>query len=73
MESTMKRVLKTSSYGIIHLCVAVTVAYIITENWAAALGIGVIEPMIQTVVFALHDWAWEHSRHKHNLTLSAEG
>jgi uncharacterized membrane protein len=26
-----------------------------------ALGIGLIEPFVQTGVFALHDWFWEGS------------
>jgi uncharacterized membrane protein len=43
-----KLLFKTISYGIIHLCVAVAVAYGITRDIRMALGIGIIEPIIQT-------------------------
>jgi uncharacterized membrane protein len=54
----MLLVLKTGSYSVMHLCVAITVAYLITQNWRAALAVGLIEPMVQTVAFFLHDRAW---------------
>ena len=55
----MRLILKTLSYGIIHLSVAITVAYLITENIAIALSIGLIEPIVQTGGFAIHDYLWE--------------
>lgn len=55
-----KLLFKTISYGIIHLCVAVAVAYWITRDIRMALGIGIIEPIIQTGVFAIHDYLWEN-------------
>ena len=55
-----KLLFKTTSYGIIHLCVAVSVAYGITRDIRMALGIGIIEPIIQTGVFAIHDYLWEN-------------
>ena len=55
----MRLIFKTLSYGIIHLSVAITVAYLITENIAIALSIGLIEPIVQTGVFAIHDYLWE--------------
>lgn len=51
--------LKTLSYGTIHVAVATTVAYAITNNLAMSLSMGLIEPVVQTFVFALHDYAWE--------------
>jgi len=55
-----KLLFKTISYGTIHLCVAVAVAYGITRDIKMALGIGIIEPIIQTGVFAIHDYLWEN-------------
>lgn len=50
--------LKTVSYGVMHLVVAVTVAYALTGSWAQALAIGLVEPVVQTFAFAFHERAW---------------
>jgi uncharacterized membrane protein len=54
----MRLALKTGSYSLMHLTVAITVAYLITQDWRAALAVGLIEPAVQTVAFLLHDRAW---------------
>lgn len=64
----MRLAAKTISYGMIHLCVATGVAYAITGNLAMAVGIGLIEPLVQTAVFALHDWLWERDS-QHSQTV----
>jgi len=50
--------MKTGSYALMHLMVAITVAYLLTRDWRAALAIGIIEPLVQTVAFYFHDRAW---------------
>ncbi|ADU14835.1 DUF2061 domain-containing protein [Asticcacaulis excentricus] len=55
----MRLIAKTLSYGTIHVLVASTVAFVLTGNWAIALGIGLIEPVVQTLVFPLHEYLWE--------------
>lgn len=55
----MRLVLKTLSYGSAHVVVAVLVAYVITGDIIQALGIGLLEPVVQTGVFALHEMFWE--------------
>ena len=50
--------MKTVTYGVMHFVVAVTVAFAVTGSWVAALGVGIIEPMIQTVAYTLHEKAW---------------
>jgi uncharacterized membrane protein len=40
-----------------HLSVAITVAFVLTRDWRIALGVGVIEPMVQTVAYMLHEKA----------------
>lgn len=50
--------LKTVTYGVMHFAVAVAVAFALTQNWRLALAIGVIEPLVQTVFFTVHDRVW---------------
>lgn len=50
--------LKTVTYGVMHFAVAVAVAFALTGNLKAALAIGIIEPLVQTVFFTLHDRYW---------------
>ncbi|MBU2417366.1 MAG: DUF2061 domain-containing protein [Alphaproteobacteria bacterium] len=49
---------KSLTYGLMHFVVAVTVAYALTQNWRTALAIGIIEPLVQTVFFTVHDRVW---------------
>jgi uncharacterized membrane protein len=55
----MRLALKTLSSGTLHIGVATAVAYALTGNLTAALGIGLIEPLVQTAVFAVHERLWE--------------
>jgi len=50
---------KTLSYSLMHLTVAISVAFALTRDWRAALAIGLIEPLFQTVAFAVHERVWE--------------
>jgi uncharacterized membrane protein len=50
--------LKTATYGVMHFTVAVGVAFALTRNWQVALAIGMVEPVVQTVFFTLHDRIW---------------
>ena len=54
----MRDLAKTGTYGGMHLAVAVGVAYAVSGSWKIALGIGVIEPLVQTVFYNLHERAW---------------
>ena len=58
----MRLFVKTASYGITHIIVATGIAYLLTGDWLVALGIGLIEPVVQTGVFAVHDYLWERNR-----------
>jgi uncharacterized membrane protein len=55
----MKTAKKTLSYSLMHLSVAITVAYVLTRDWRAALAIGLVEPVFQTMAFAMHEKIWE--------------
>jgi len=50
--------LKTLTYSLMHLTVAMTVAFLLTGSWHAALAIGLIEPLVQTAAYTLHERAW---------------
>jgi len=56
------RALKPVTYGLMHLVVAITVAFVLTGSWAAALAIGLIEPAVQTVAYTLHERAWSRTK-----------
>lgn len=49
---------KTLTYGLMHLIVAVAVAYAIMRNWQAALAVGLLEPLVQTIAYTLHERLW---------------
>ncbi len=53
-----RTLLKTCTYGLMHLTVAVIVAYALTRDWRVALAVGLVEPVIQTFAFALHERLW---------------
>jgi len=57
----MRDWLKTTTYGAMHLAVAMAVAYALTGSWKIALGIGLIEPAVQTVFYSLHERLWRRA------------
>lgn len=59
---------KTGSYAVMHLMVAITVAYLLTQDWRAALAIGIVEPFVQTIAFYFHDKAWSRRDHRASVT-----
>jgi uncharacterized membrane protein len=58
----MRTAAKTLTYAVMHLTVAVAVAFAISGDWAIALSIGVAEPLVQTGFFAAHERLWEGKR-----------
>jgi uncharacterized membrane protein len=57
----MRLALKTLTYASMHLTVAVAVAYALTRDWRIALAVGIVEPLVQTVFFNLHERAWSRA------------
>jgi uncharacterized membrane protein len=58
----MKRdIIKTGTYSITHFVVAFTVAFLLTQNVAIALSIGMIEPAVQTFAYFVHEQLWKKS------------
>ncbi len=66
----MRSIIKTMTYSVMHMCVAVTVGYVITGSLALALGIGLIEPLVQTVFYHMHEALWRKAGEETPLTHS---
>ena len=50
---------KTTTYALMHVTVAILVAYAVTRSWAAAIAIGLLEPAVQTVAYFFHEKLWQ--------------
>jgi uncharacterized membrane protein len=53
-----RSLLKTLTYGLTHMVVAMAVVFALTRDWRASLAVGLIEPVVQTVAYVLHERAW---------------
>ena len=58
LNTARKLALKIASYGVMHLVVAILVAFAITRDWRLALAVGVVEPIFQTIAYSIHDRVW---------------
>ena len=56
--------MKTVTYSLMHLVVAIAVAFALTRNLKAALAIGLLEPFIQTIAYTIHEKVWQRLRLK---------
>ncbi len=54
--------MKTVTYCLMHFVVAITVAYALSGDLAIALSIGIIEPLVQTCFFNMHERGWNKAR-----------
>lgn len=64
---------KTLTYCLMHFTVAIMVAYALTHNWQVALSIGIVEPLVQTVFFNLHERHWNKARTAHHRRVMDSG
>jgi len=74
-RSVRSLALKIASYGLMHLVVAMLVAFAITRDWRMALAIGLVEPFLQTIAYSVHDRIWhriEHRRRRSGMEETAE-
>jgi len=58
-----KLLLKTSTYGCMHVVISFFVAWAVSGSLAIALGISLAEPAVQVLGFALHEKAWNKYGH----------
>lgn len=54
--------MKMVTYGLMHLVVAIAVAFALTRNLKAALAIVLLEPFIQTIAYTIHEKVWQRLR-----------
>lgn len=59
MSIKAKERAKTTTYFIMHLSVAMLVAFAVTGSWQAALAIGTLEPIVQTIAYHFHEQSWK--------------
>lgn len=59
--------LKIASYGVMHLIVAILVAYALTRDWRLALAVGLVEPFFQTIAYSIHDRVWHRIERRRRL------
>lgn len=64
---------KTITYCFMHFLVAIAVAYALSGDWRIALSIGIIEPLVQTGFFNLHERAWNNARAKYHRRMMDGG
>lgn len=50
--------MKTSTYAVMHMSVAICVAYVLSGSWAIAFAIGMVEPFVQTFCYFFHERIW---------------
>ena len=53
--------LKTLTFALLHFGVAFSVAYLLTGSVAVATGVGLIEPVVNTIAFHFHEKAWRRA------------
>jgi uncharacterized membrane protein len=53
---------KTFSFGVLHVTVAFTVAYLMTGSVMVGGAIAMVEPAINTVAYFFHEKVWERFR-----------
>ncbi|HEX5806499.1 MAG TPA: DUF2061 domain-containing protein [Macromonas sp.] len=70
MARTHRRTLmKTGSYYVMHIVVAATVAYTVTQNVWASLTLSLLEPSVQAVAYFFHERAWT----RHDAAQATQG
>ena len=58
--NTQRTLKKTLSYYIMHISVAMIVAYMITGNLLMAATLSLIEPTVQAFAFFFHEKVWNY-------------
>lgn len=63
--------MKTLTYSIMHFIVAFAVSFVLTGDIAIAGAIAMVEPLVQTLAYFLHEKAWNnYVIHKSNSNIS---
>lgn len=68
INTARRLALKIASYGLMHLIVAILVAFALTRDWRIALAVGVVEPIFQTIAYSIHDRVWHRVEQRRVLS-----
>lgn len=68
VDTARRLALKIASYGVMHLVVAMLVAWAITRDWRMALAVGIVEPFFQTIAYSIHDRVWHRIEDRRRLS-----
>ncbi len=72
LDTARSLALKVASYGVMHLVVAILVAFAISRDWRIALAVGIVEPFFQTVAYSIHDRVWHRIERRGRLSPAEE-
>ncbi|NKN32206.1 DUF2061 domain-containing protein [Marichromatium bheemlicum] len=64
--------IKTLTFGTVHMTVAFTVAYVMTGSWVVGGAIALVEPVINTVAYFFHELVWERIRARPSALAAGE-
>ena len=54
---------KTFSYYLMHIVIAMIVAYFVTKNLWMAMTLSLLEPSVQAIAFFFHEKIWSKKQH----------
>lgn len=54
--------IKTMSFGVMHISVAFLVVWTMTGDWRIGGAAALVEPVVNTVAFYFHERIWNHIR-----------
>jgi uncharacterized membrane protein len=72
ITAARRDIAKTASFATLHFAVAFSVAYLLTGSVTVATGIGLIEPLANTVAFFFHERAWARAEARDARTRAAQ-
>ena len=55
---------KTFSFGVLHMTVAFTVAYLMTGSVMVGGAIALVEPAVNTIAYFFHEKVWDRFRQR---------
>jgi len=58
-ESRLRSLLKAASYRVVGSITTTLLAWIVTGDWKVSLSIGALEPLVKTIIYYLHERAWQ--------------
>ena len=62
LAATARDVIKTISFAWVHFSVAFGVTFALTGSITIATGVSLIEPLLNTIAFYIHERAWTNRR-----------